>query len=55
MPDTVLEPISTLGKTAADVDSLLQQARDGMLKALEEMAQDSQATTIKNVEAKKKS
>lgn len=37
----VLPPISTKGKTAADVDALLQEARDSMLNALKEMWNDS--------------
>lgn len=37
----VLSPISTQGKTAADVDSLLQEARESMLNALKEMYNDS--------------
>ena len=51
--DPVLTPISTVGKTAADVDTLMQQTRDLMLKTLEEMAQDSQAKTVSNMTSKK--
>lgn len=41
----VLPAISTIGKTAADVDKLMEQARNMMLKALEELAQDSYSKT----------
>lgn len=40
----VLPVIETKGKTAADVDSLLQQARESMLNALKEMHADSHTT-----------
>lgn len=50
---TVLPPISTKGKTAADVDALLQETREAMLKALHEMAQDSQSMKESNVLSKK--
>ena len=49
----VLKPISTKGKTAADVDALLAETREAMLNALNEMAQDSQSMKESNVLAKK--
>lgn len=49
----VLKPISTKGKTAADVDALLVETREAMLKALHEMAQDSQSMKESNILAKK--
>lgn len=53
--DIVLPAISTKGKTAADVDDLLQQTRESMLNALKEMAQDTQSQTAGNGTAKKTS
>jgi len=49
----VLPPISTKGKTAADVDALVQETREAMLKALHEMAEDSQSMKESNVLSKK--
>ena len=50
-----LQPISTKGKTAADVDALAIETREAMLKALREMAQDSQSMKESNVLSKKNS
>lgn len=49
-----MKPISTKGKTAADVDALLQETREVMLNALHEMAHDSQSMMASKVEEKKK-
>ncbi|KAK5956811.1 1-acylglycerol-3-phosphate O-acyltransferase [Knufia fluminis] len=51
----VLKPISTKGRTAADVDALLAETREAMLNALKEMAQDSQSMKESNVLSKKTS
>lgn len=52
-PTTVLPAISTKGKTAADVDDLLQQTRESMLGALHEMARDSKSKVASDGALKK--
>lgn len=51
----VLQPISTTGKTAADVDSLVKQTHDAMLEALNDMARDSESKMASKVAEKKTS
>ncbi|KAK5080918.1 1-acylglycerol-3-phosphate O-acyltransferase [Lithohypha guttulata] len=51
----LLRPIETKGKTAADVDALLEETRGVMLKALHEMAQDNESKMISKVQEKKES
>lgn len=44
-----------MGKTAADVDSLLKETRDAMLEALHDMARDSKSKVASQIAAKKES
>jgi hypothetical protein len=48
----VLQPISTKGLTAADVDDLTRETREKMLKVLEDFAKDPESTSVAS-EAKK--
>ena len=50
---TVLKPIETKGKTAADVDTILKQCRDAMLEALHDMARDNRSKMESKVLEKK--
>lgn len=50
----VLQPIETKGKTAADVEALLQETREVMLAALQDMARDNHSKMESKVLAKKK-
>lgn len=49
IPIRVLEPVQTKGKTREDVDALLQEVREKMLKALEELSEAAtrQGITLK--------
>lgn len=46
IPVRVLEPIETKGKTKEDVDALLTETRDRMLKVLVEITQEAQKQGI---------
>lgn len=46
IPARVLEPISTKGKTKDDVDALLQECREKMLKALVEITEKARKDRI---------
>lgn len=52
---TVLDPISTKGLTAADVDQLTTSTRDKMLQTLNELSQDSDTRSVSPAEGKKTS
>lgn len=53
IPVKVVEPIETKGKTKEDVDALLEETRDKMLKALKEIS--GEGVAVKGLDGKPKS